>query len=147
MLIETLKGREQAADEVKIWRSAAVGIAVLFVILLVKHTLHLTIGWSIAIVAVGSVFVAFPVMYVMSRRSDQRSSFLGGKAEEEAVRLLPNQGKVNGELREALQYLVELHRRGMLRRLVEAPPPFEVSSEKTDSNEDLSAEDQQERAS
>lgn len=121
MLIETLKGRERAAEEVQIWKSAAVGLAVLFAVLLVKHSLRLSIGWSIGVVAVGSVLVAFPVLYVMARRSDRQALQIGDNVKVSPRTHPQYQEDSDKETKEALKYLVELHRSGKLKSLLEEP--------------------------
>ena len=134
MLIEMLRGRERAIGEpVKMWKWAAVGLIVLLAIVLVKYRLQLTTGWSLAVVAIGSLIVSAPIMYFtglktkLPANTDDGNEALTDFPAFKAIEATPE------EVSAALATLVELHRSGRLKALMaqspEAPAPSPVPSE------------------
>jgi hypothetical protein len=127
MLIETLKGKgEETEDSLKIWKSVVTGLIVILAIVIVKHYFQVSVGWALAIVAIGSLLITFPVLYIMSRRQEPSTS-----QEEPSVNLpaQPSPKKIaaatvtSDEMDEALQGLLELQRTGKLKQLLESPLP------------------------
>lgn len=121
MLIETLKEKEVPGQHgvVKMLKSAVVGLLVLLAIVLLRYSFNLSIGWSIAVVAVGCVIVAIPVLYVKSRYP------ASGRTEDETApfpEIVPSAVEVGAESDEliaALKELVALHRAGRLTELLD----------------------------
>lgn len=140
MLIERLKGKgEQAEDSVKIWKSVVSGLIILLAIVVVKHYFQTSIGWALVIVAVASLLITFPVLYIMSRRQSTKAAADPAPQPEVSLPTPSNTTAENDEMTEALQILMELHRSGKLQRLLDTavpeppiPPPPEPSGEAYD---------------
>ena len=121
LLIETLKGKEEAADGIRIWKSVVAGLIFLLAIVLVRQNLNLSVGWSIAVVAVGSVFVAIPVLYFKGtgRPADDlrgpSGAFPANLFLTDEVTADPEEVKV------ALAELIRLRRTGRLKHLLDSP--------------------------
>lgn len=129
MLVETLQSEEQATEGIKIWKSAVIGLIILLAIILVKQALQLSIGWSIVIVAIGSVFVTVPVMYVMSGKQKSETPAVQSRPQSASLASTSDLRATDEELTEALKVLVELQRTGRLQRLLESPMPEHSSSD------------------
>ncbi|MEW6140103.1 MAG: hypothetical protein AB1733_17910 [Thermodesulfobacteriota bacterium] len=132
LLIESLKGKEEAADSVKIWKSVVIGLVVLLAIVLVKQNFQLSIGWSIVVVAIGSVVVAVPALYITGKGIASTPS----SSPPKRVDIVPSPESLDmdpDELREALRELIVLKKSGKLTLLGEASPLEPLSGEATPS--------------
>jgi len=121
MTIEILKGKEREADEpVRMWQWVVVGLTMLVALLLVRQTLHISVGWSIVVVAVGSAVLAIPVAYLSNRRSRVQAPGSNARTRTPPSMQAENSPTGSEEINEALKVLVELHRSGSLNRLLDA---------------------------
>lgn len=122
MLVATLKDKEAPREQgaVKVLKSSVVALVILLAIVLVKYSFHLSVGWSIAIVGVGCVIAAIPIVYVQSRASSREPV----ETDRDSLPVgLPASAVDAGtdELTAALKELVALHRAGRLTELLQAP--------------------------
>lgn len=123
LLIETLQGKEESTNTVNIWKSAVIGLIILLAVVLVKQNFTLSVGWSIVVVALGSVFVAIPAMYIAGRGKPSEKT---RAVAEPSVEKLPSLEEIDAdpqELKEALRTLIRLQRSGRLKLLLESPQP------------------------
>ena len=68
MMVQRLRGKETEADKPEAaWKSIALGAGFLLGVLIVRQTLHLSLAWSIGILASGCLLVSVLVLYVRSR--------------------------------------------------------------------------------
>jgi hypothetical protein len=122
LLIETLHGKEESTETINIWKSAVIGLIILLAVVLVKQNLRLTVAWSMVVVAVGSVLVAIPAMYMAGRGKPAKRANLVGEPSAEQL-LSPTEHEADPhELQEAFRTLIQLQRSGRLRLLLESPP-------------------------
>ena len=120
MLIERLRGSEKkVAAPVKMWKWAAVGLIVLLAIVLVKYRLNLTVGWSLTVVALGSLIISVPVMYFAGPRGESNNRSTDAAHVGDPLRAVTGMDATPEEIRAALATLVELHRSGTLTALLE----------------------------
>jgi hypothetical protein len=120
MLIERLRGREKSvAGPVKMWKWAAVGLIVLLAIVLVKYRLNLTVGWSLTVVALGSLVISVPVMYFAGPKGESNGGSTDVAHDGDPLRAVTGMDATPEEIRAALAALVELHRSGKLTALLE----------------------------
>ncbi len=121
LLIESLKGKEEEADSIKIWKSVVIGLVILLAIVLVKQNFQLSIGWSIVVVAIASVLVAVPALYITGKGVASTPPSSPPKRAD----IVPSPESLDidpDELREALRELIGLKRSGKLKLLGEASP-------------------------
>lgn len=128
LLIEALKGKEEDVDSIKIWKSVVIGLVILLAIVLVKQNFQLSIGWSIVVVAIGSVLVAVPALYITGKGIASVPSSSPPKLAD-IVPSPESLGVDPDELREALRELVFLKRSGKLKIFGDALPPEPLSGE------------------
>ena len=120
MMVQRLKGKEaEAQNPGAAWKSIAMGLGFLLGVLLVRQTLHLSMAWSIALVALASVLfsvVVLAVGYRVTQRedSDQKSVQIVSSPVE-AYPAVPSP-----ELMELWARFVILHRQGRLKDILEA---------------------------
>ncbi|MCA1960696.1 MAG: hypothetical protein LDL33_07860 [Desulfomonile sp.] len=119
MLIKMLKEKEapEPHGAVRMLKSAVAALTILLAIVLVKYSLNISVGWSIALVTVGCVIAAIPVVYVKNRYAANEPEETTGKPLPIELLSVEALGVKSDELITALQELLELHRSGRLREL------------------------------
>ncbi|MBI5568426.1 MAG: hypothetical protein HY914_00620 [Desulfomonile tiedjei] len=120
MLIDRLRRRKRDVDApVKMWKWAAVGLIVLLAVVLVKYRLNLTVGWSLAVVALGSLVISVPVMYFTGPKEESNGRAGGIAHQGDPLTAVTGMDATPEEIRAALATLVELHRSGRLSAMLE----------------------------
>jgi len=120
MLIKMLQDKEAPEQRrpVKMLTSAVVALMILLAIVLAKYSLNLSVGWSIALVTVGCVIAAIPIVYVKGRYAESETTDTASELLTVAMPSAAGVGAESDELTAALQDLIALHRTGRLRELL-----------------------------
>jgi len=121
MVIQILRGKgKEAENPASTWKSVTIGLVLLLAIVLVKQTMHLTIGWSLVVVAVGSLAISVPVLYFRSpgdagkNAKPETPGTVSTDLNALQIEATPE------EIERALKALVELGRAGRLEAVLES---------------------------
>ncbi|MEW6348878.1 MAG: hypothetical protein AB1646_07420 [Thermodesulfobacteriota bacterium] len=129
MMVQLLKGKEdEAQNPGAAWKSIALGLGFLFGVLVVRQTLHLSIGWSVGFVALASILISVSVLYVSARVSPkQKTNEEPAHADLRPVE--PDPAVPSPEVLALWTQFLILHRQGRLKDLLDAtaerPSPTE----------------------
>jgi hypothetical protein len=120
MVIQILRGKgKEAENPATTWRSVTIGLVLLLAIVLVKHTMHLTIGWSLVVVAIASLAISVPILYFRSPVDAGKNSKVETSGTVSTDPMALHIEATPEEIQAALKALVELGRAGRLEAILD----------------------------